>query len=141
MKYRFINDHRQDYPVATMCRILGANRAGFYAWLHEPLSDRAREDQRLLALIRDSHTASGRVYGSRRVFADLREAGERCGENRVARLMRLHRIKAVRGYKAHRPLHGRPSLLAPNTLNREFTVDAPDKAWVTDITYIRTWQG
>ncbi len=99
------------------------------------------EDQRLLALIRDSHTASGRVYGSRRVFADLREAGERCGENRVARLMHLNKIKAVRGYKTHRPVHGRPSLLAPNTLNRKFTVDAPDKVWVTDITYIRTWQG
>ena len=141
MKYRFINDHRHEHGVATMCRVLGANRAGFYAWLHNPLSDRAIEDQRLLALIRASHTASGRVYGARRVFADLREAGERCGKNRVTPIMHAHKIKAQRGYKAPRAVHGRPSILAPNTLNREFTVDAPDKVWVTDITYIRTWQG
>ena len=141
MKYRFINDHRHEHGVATMCRVLGANRAGFYAWLHKPLSDRAIEDQRLLTLIRDSHAGSGRVYGARRVFADLREAGERCGKNRVTRIMHDYKIKAQRGYKAHRAVHGRPSILAPNTLNREFTVDAPDKVWVTDITYIRTWQG
>jgi len=107
-----------------MCRVLGANRAGFYAWLHKPLSDRAIEDQRLLTLIRDSHAGSGRVYGARRVFADLREAGERCGKNRVTRIMHDHKIKAQRGYKAPRAVHGRPSILAPNTLNREFTVDA-----------------
>lgn len=141
MKYRFINDYRQDYPVETMCRILGAIRDGFYALLHKPLSDRAREDQRLLALICDSRTVSGRFYGSRRVFADLREAGERCGENRVVRLMHLNKIKAVRGYKTHHPAHGHPSLLTPNTLIMECAVDAPDKVWVTEIAYIRTWQG
>ena len=70
-----------------MCRVLSANKAGFYACLHKPLSDRAIEDQRLLTLIRDSHAGSGRVYGAGRVFADLREAGERCGKNRVTRIM------------------------------------------------------
>ena len=81
------------------------------------------------------------VYGAPRVFGDLREAGETCGKHRVARIMRRHKIKAIRGYKAPRHIAGRPSILAPNRLNREFTVDAPDRAWVTDITYIRTWQG
>jgi putative transposase len=124
-----------------MCRVLQVTRAGFYAWLHKPLSDRAIEDERLLGLIRASYAASGGVYGSPRVFADLREAGARCGKNRVARIMRTHKIRALRGYKRPRPSVGRPSILAPNTLNREFTVDAPDRVWVTDITYIRTWQG
>ena len=55
--------------------------------------------------------------------------------------MQVNKIKAVRGYKALRRIAGRPSIIAPNWLNREFTVDAPDQAWVTDITYIRTWQG
>ncbi|HBO3623450.1 IS3 family transposase [Pseudomonas aeruginosa] len=95
----------------------------------------------MLQLIRDSYAASSGVYGARRVFGDLREAGESCGKHRVARLMRAHKIKALRGYKAPRPIAGRPSIIAPNHLNREFTVDAPNKAWVTDITYIRTWQG
>ena len=95
----------------------------------------------MLSLIRDSWRASGGVYGSRRVLGDLREIGEVCGKHRVARLMRLHHIKAQRGYKAPRPIAGRPSLLAPNHLNRAFTVAQPDQVWVTDITYIRTWQG
>jgi len=124
-----------------MCRVLQVTRAGFYAWLHKPLSDRAIEDERLLDLIRASYAASGGVYGSPRVFADLREAGEACGKHRVARIMRTHKIRALRGYKRPRHIVGRPSIIAPNTLNREFTVDVPDRVWVTDITYIRTWQG
>lgn len=125
----------------TLCRVLAVSRSGFYQWLAKPLSDRAIEDQRLLRLIRASYTASSGVYGAPRVFLDLREAGERCGKNRVARIMRINNIKALRGYKALRHIVGRPSIIAPNRLQREFTVEHPDRAWVTDITYIRTWQG
>lgn len=124
-----------------MCRVLGVARSGFYDWLARPLSDRAIEDQRLLVLIRASYVASGGVYGARRVFLDLREAGETCGRHRVARIMRINKIKALRGYRAPRAIKGRPSIIAPNRLKREFTVATPDHAWVTDITYIRTWQG
>ena len=66
-----------------MCRILEVARSGFYAWIHQPLSDRAIEDERLLELIRESYTASGRVYGSPRIFLDLREAGEQVGRKRA----------------------------------------------------------
>lgn len=97
-----------------------------------------QDNHRLLQLIRSSYAASRGVYGVRRVFGDLREAGETCGKHRVARLMRANKIRALRGYKAPRPIAGRPSIIAPNHLNREFTIDAPNKAWVTDITYIRT---
>ena len=141
MKYRFINDHRQEFHVATMCRVLKVTRGGFYQWLYKPLSERAIEDQRLLGLIKESYAASGGVYGARRVFGDLREAGETCGRHRVEKIMRTHRIQAIRGYKAPRRIVGRPSLIAPNRLNRQFTVEAADQAWVTDITYLRTWQG
>ena len=127
--------------MATMCRVLKVARSGFYQWLHKPLSDRAIENERLLGLIRASYAASGGVYGAPRVFADLREVGERCGRHRVARLMRINTIRALRGYKKPRHIAGRPSVLAPNTLNRGFTVERPDQAWVTDITYLRTWQG
>ena len=141
MKYRFINEHRHQHAISLMCRVLRVARAGFYAWLHDPVSAHEQEDRRLLELIRHSYSASYGVYGARRVFADLREAGEACGRHRVARIMQEHKIKAVRGYKAPRRIAGRPSIIAPNHLQRQFTVDAPDKAWVTDITYIRTWQG
>jgi putative transposase len=85
--------------------------------------------------------ASGRIYGSPRIFLDLREAGEYVGHNRVARIMRANGIRAIRGYKAPRYFTSVPSVIAPNLLNRQFTVERPDSAWVTDITYIRTWEG
>jgi putative transposase len=124
-----------------MCRVLEVARSGFYAWVQRPLSDRAIEDERLLELVRESHAASGGIYGSPRIFLDLREAGERVGRKRVARIMREHRIRAIRGYKKPRHLVGLPSAVAPNRLQRQFTFDRPDAAWVTDITYIRTWEG
>ena len=71
MKYRFMNEHRHEYAVTLMCRVLRVARAGFYAWLHAPVSDRDTEDARLLELIRHSHAASHEIYGARRVFGDL----------------------------------------------------------------------
>lgn len=141
MKYRFINEHRREHAVQRMCRLLEVSPSGFYEWVKRPLSARAIEDQRLLVLIRASYAASGGVYGQRRVFQDLREIGETCGRHRVARIMKVNGIKAIHGYKIPRGPYGRPSIIAPNKLKREFTVDYPDRAWVTDITYIRTWQG
>ena len=124
-----------------MCRVLQVSRSGYYAWIDRPVSLTAQDNERLVVLIRASHTASGGIYGSPRVTADLRETGERCGKNRVARLMRIYDIRGVTGCKRPRPLFSRPSLLMPNRLQRQFTVSAPNQAWVTDITYIRTWQG
>ncbi|WGL76047.1 IS3 family transposase [Serratia marcescens] len=141
LKYRFINEHRTVWGVMTMCRVLHVARAGFYAWLHNPVSARDKDNQRLLTLIRDSYSLSGGVYGYRRVHGDLNEIGETCGKNRVGRLMQLNRIKAVRGYKAPRRIAGRPSVVAPNRVQRQFTVVRANQVWVTDITYIRTWQG
>ncbi|ENT3364183.1 MULTISPECIES: IS3 family transposase [Salmonella] len=141
LKYRFINEHRTVWGVMTMCRVLNVARAGFYAWLHNPVSARDKDNQRLLMLIRDSYSLSGGVYGYRRVHGDLNEIGETCGKNRVGRIMQLNRIKAVRGYKAPRRIAGRPSVVAPNRVQRQFTVVWANQIWVTDITYIRTWQG
>ncbi|HGW6256017.1 TPA: IS3 family transposase [Escherichia coli] len=141
LQYRFINEHRTVWGVMTMCRVLDVARAGFYAWLHNPVSARDKDNQRLLTLIRDSYSLSGGVYGYRRVHGNLNEIGETCGKNRVGRIMQLNRIKAVRGYKAPRRIAGRPSVVAPNRVQRQFTVVRANQVWVTDITYIRTWQG
>ncbi|HEC6737681.1 TPA: IS3 family transposase [Salmonella enterica subsp. enterica serovar Thompson] len=141
LKYCFINEHRTVWGVMTICRVLNVARAGFYAWLHNPVSARDKDNQRLLMLIRDSYSLSGGVYGYRRVHGDLNEIGETCGKNRVGRIMQLNRIKAVRGYKAPRRIAGRPSVVAPNRVQRQFTVVRANQVWVTDITYIRTWQG
>lgn len=109
VKYRFMNEHRHEYSLVLMCRVLKVARAGFYQWLNKPLSDRATEDKRLVEVIRNSYAASGGVYGAQRVFGDLREAGETCGKHRVERLMRVNKIKAVRVTRRHvRLLADRP---------------------------------
>ena len=140
-QYEFIKAHRHKHSVQAMCRLLGVAPSGYYAWLGQPMSDRAEEDARLLRLIRASFTASQGIYGSPRVFLDLREAGEGCSKHRVARLMREHQLRALHGYRMRRWSVGKPSVLIPNLLKRQFTVTRRNKAWVTDITYIRTWQG
>ena len=140
-KYAFIKAHRSEFDTAVMCRLLDVSRSGFYQWLRNPLSDRALEDQRLLGLIRAAYTASHGVYGAPRIFLDLREAGETCSKHRVARIMRAHHIKALHGYRTPPYARGATSLLTPNTLQRGFTVQRSNKAWVTDITYVRTWEG
>ena len=139
--YAFIKAHRGEYDTAVMCRLLDVSRSGFYQWLRNPLSDRALENQRLLGLIRAAYTASHGVYGAPRIFLDLREAGETCSKHRVARIMRANHIKALHGYRTPRYVRGPTSLLTPNTLQRGFTVPRPNTAWVTDITYVRTWEG
>jgi len=125
----------------SMCRVMRVHRSGYYAWLKDPMCDREKEDQRLLSIIRESHEASGQSYGSPRITLDLREAGERCGENRVARLMKSEGLKAKVGYRRPRYKAGKPGLVALNRLEQNFDVQGPDYAWVTDITYIRTWEG
>jgi putative transposase len=139
--YKFIKENRDHFDIKMMCRVLGTTRSGYYAWLHEPISRRAQEDIRLLRLIRASFVASHGIYGAPRVFLDLREAGETCSKHRVARLMRVNKIRAVRGYRTRQRSVSKPSELVPNVLLRNFDVTRPNKAWVTDITYIRTWQG
>ena len=85
--YEFIKAHSRQYDVVTMCRLLRVAPSGYYKWLRQPLCNRAQEDARLLRLIRASFVASHGIYGSPRVFLDLREAGETCSKQRVARLM------------------------------------------------------
>jgi putative transposase len=139
--YEFMKANRKEHGVQTMCCLLDMHRSGYYAWLKKPVSDRAQEDSRLLRLIRASFVASHGIYGAPRIFLDLREAGETCSKHRVARLMRVNGIRAVRGYRVRQHSATKPSALIPNSLQRNFTISKPNTAWVTDITYIRTWQG
>ena len=139
MKYQFIHDHVDQYPVKTLCRLIGVARSGYYEWRMRPLSNYAKETARLLPLIRSSYAASGGVYGYRRVHLDLLELGETYGKHRIWRIMQAHKIRALRGYKAPRHVAGRPSILAPNLLERSFSVDQPDKAWADVFDYIEVF--
>ena len=136
-----MDQHRHEFRLRTMCRVLNVHRSGYYAWKACPTSDRAVADEALLIDIKKSFEDSYGIYGSPRIHRDLLEAGTRCGVKRVARLMSQAQIKSVRGYKRPRHKAGKPASAAPNRLEQQFTFAAPDQAWVTDITYIRTYEG
>jgi len=139
VKYAFIEAHRPEFSIRSMCRMLMVHFSGFYAWLKERLSLRAQEDARQTDLIQQAWADSGMVYGYRKLHDDLLDAGETCSENRVARLASLAGITAQIGYK-RRPgrYGGKPAVVADNTLDRQFEVDMPDCVWVT---YIKTHEG
>jgi len=123
MKYAFVAAHRPRFPVRTMCHCLCIHPSGFYAWLKRPLSGSAGEDARQIALIKRSWEDSGKVYGYRKLHDDLRDQGERCSPNRVARLTKLAGIKAQIGYK-RRPgrYGGKPAIIAENKVASEVPI-------------------
>lgn len=125
-----------------MCEVLKVSKSGYYAWLRRPESKRKAEDKALSEVIKEIHKDSKGEYGSPKIHEELRRRGTRCGRKRVARLMRKDGLKAktIRKFKATTNSdHNLP--VAENLLNRDFTPDAPNKAWVADITYIWTNEG
>ena len=143
MRYGFVARHRSIWPVSRMCGLLEVSRSGFHEWHDRQPSARAVEDERLTTRIRAFHVLSGRSYGSPRIVRDLREAGERIGENRVARLMRCAGIAASRRRKRRPVDEGvRPECaVARNVLERDFTATGPNQKWVADFTYVDTGEG
>ena len=135
--------NQADFPVRAMCRVLDLSPSGYYAWLDREPSARAKRDAQLTERIQTVWRENRRVYGRPRIYADLKEAGERVGEKRVGRLMKQAGIQGVsrrrRGMKTtQRNEDARP---APDLVERDFSADGPDQLWVADITYIPTWAG
>ena len=142
MRYVFIRDHREAFPVGLMCRTLEVGRSGFYAWLNRSESARSQENRRLLMEIKVAHQKSRKTYGSPRIHAELNDNGHACGRHRVARLMRQHEIVSKHKKKFRvttNSAHSYP--VAKNLLQRNFTVSEPGQCWVSDITYIPTQEG
>lgn len=142
MKYQFIAEHRHEYPISTMCRVLEVAVSGDSAWLKRPPSRRSQQNtglgERIVRIYQQNH----QVYGSPRIHAVLRAEGHRCGKKRVARLKQELGLSARP--RTHRPRttdsqHGQP--VAPNLLNREFTAMMPTTKWVAAITAIWTAAG
>jgi putative transposase len=142
MRFAFILAEEAVWPVQVMCEVLRVSRSGYYAWKGRPASARALADGELVVEIRAAHKAGRGHYGSPRVHRVLRQNGRRVGKKRVARLMHQEGIVARRRRKfvtTTDSKHTDP--IAPNVLNREFAVELPNKAWVTDVTYVPTMQG
>ena len=143
MSFRFVEDHRDTYPVRLMCAVLEVSPAGYYAWRERPVSARAASNSTLLAEIRQLHHDSGQRYGSPRVHAALRTQGRGASRGRIERLMRRYGIRAImarpRRVRTTDSRHDLP--IAPNLIARDFTAPAPNRVWLADITYIPTAEG
>src|SRR5215210_783604 len=133
MRFAFIQAHARIWHVMTMCRVLQVSRAGYYAWRARPLCDRVKDNRVLIAKIREIQQQVKGRYGSPRTFQELKALGFKCGEHRVARLMRQAGIRAKSARKFRvttRSEHTNP--VAPNVLDRKFSVEQhrkPDQAW------------
>lgn len=141
MRYQFIEDHRHDFRVKLMCRVLDVSSSGYYAWRKRPSSAREMANHTLLQEIQAAHQASKGVYGSPRIYHEVKEKVS-CSQNRVARLMKKHGIaaKQKRRYKQTTKANGAHPV-APNLIDRDFAAAAPNEKWTTDITYIPTLEG
>ncbi len=142
MTYQFIAQHRQEFTVQRMCQVLDVSESGYYAWKHRKPSRRTLANGHLATRICQAHEASHRIYGSRRIQAELLEQGDTCGRKRVVRLMRqlgiCSRLRRRR-IKTTDSQHSDP--VAENLLGRNFTAETSNSKWVTDITGVWTAEG
>jgi len=142
VRFRFVEAEKALYPIRLMCRCLAVSRSGYYAWRKRPRSARVKQDARLRVEIAASHSASRRTYGSPRILRDLREEGHCVSRKRVARLMRELGLEGRRKRRFRVTTDSKHRFsVAPNVLMRDFDVEAPNTAWVTDITYLATLEG
>jgi putative transposase len=137
-----MKDMRLDYSVPLMSRIFGVSASGYYTWVDRPLSKRAKEEERLEVEIKAAHKRTRQTYGPERLQRDLAEHGIRAGVCRIKRIRKKLGIRCKQKKKFKATTDSKHSLpVAENLLNQDFEVLAPDKAYVSDITYIPTGEG
>ena len=142
MRYRAIQEHDRRYPIRLMCRALAVSPAGYYAWRTRPESHRSVRNRALLLTIRVIHRESRETYGSPSIWDALLKQGHDVGEHRVARLMRVEGIRAKTVKKWRATTQSNPRLpVAANTLDRQFTIAAPNRVWAGDRTSVWTTEG
>jgi transposase InsO family protein len=144
VKYAFIKAQQSTgtHSVSLMCEVFKLSASAYYEWLKQPVSQHAREDQRLAEKINVAHQASRGTYGARRIREDLLEQGEQVSRARVGRLMKENDLKSKMKQRFKATTDSAHSLpVAPNHLERRFHVDTPDTVYVGDITYIPTQEG
>jgi putative transposase len=143
VKFGFVKEHRQTWPVGVICRVLEVTRNGFYAWLKREPSQRKQRREQLAARIKAVHRENRQVYGSPRIHRALVAGGERVCENTVAKVMQEQRIRAKvkKKFVPRTTDSNHEAPVAQNLLNRCFQAKLPDRKWAADITYIPTDEG
>ena len=139
--FRFVQDHRADYDITTMCDLVGVSRSSFYAWVNHKPSARDIADIELTEIIKAIYEGSRCTYGVPRIYGQLRLRGHRVARSKVARLMRQAGFVGAHAPKKWR--RGRPDVAGhpPDLLNRDFTAEAPNQRWVADMTQFPTGEG
>jgi len=142
MRFRFIDDHRGEFPVTRMCEVPDVSPGGYYAWRQRPPGRREMANQEPAKRIEAVYNGSGGRYGSPRIYQELKAQGVACSENRIARLMRLRGLQAkqTKRYRATTK-RNKAHPVAPNRPARRFTAERPNQVWPVDITYIATPEG
>ena len=143
MRFRQIEDQRDNWPVRVMCDALSVSPSGYYAWRSRPESPRKSANRVLLDDIQRIHARHRERYGAPRIHAELCAEGQTVGRKRIERMMRHHGIRA-RGPRRYRVCttdskHSLP--VAPNLLDQNFVADRANQVWLADITYIPTAEG
>jgi len=142
MRFAFVEEHRRHIPVERLCAIMNVTSRGFRAWRCRPACQRQRDDLVVLAHIREQHRLSFGSYGRPRMTEELKALGLDVGHRRVGRLMRQNGILVVRTRKYKATTDSNHNFnIAPNLLNRDFTVSEPNRKWAGDISYIWTREG
>lgn len=137
-----MKDHQKEFPVGKMCKVFRVSRSGFYGWRDRTPSNRDSENRMLLSEIMRIHGRSKASYGSPRITEELRARGFDVSRPRVARLMKKNKIRAVHAKKfvvTTDSKHKYP--VVENRLDRNFTAKGEGRAWVSDITYVKTSKG
>ena len=142
-RYQRIEAMKDEYPLSELCRTLGVSRSGYYAWRERAPSARDQANLRLLEQMHIIRQGQEVCYGSPRMTEELQGRGHECSENRVARLMRAHGLRASAGQRwvprTTDSNHDEP--IAPNRLAECAAPDGPNQVWLQDITYVPTQQG
>ena len=144
MIYGLVEVEKANHSVGTLCRVLKISKSGYYEWRKRPPLTRDRSDAMLTEKIAHIHRESRETYGAPRVHAELRSLGVRCARKRVARLMRAAGLISCGGRKRIRTTRRdtvERAPAAPDLVKRNFVPEAPDRLWVADITYARSWEG
>ncbi len=145
MKYAWIGQHRDSFPVAVMCRVLKVSPSGYYAALGREPSPRAVRHERIKQSVATVHAQSHGIYGSHKIADQLqkRDDLESACRNTVAAAMREMGLKSKvsKGFKPTTTQADPTKQAAENLLDRDFTAAAPNRKWATDITYLATAQG
>lgn len=142
MRFDFIRQQMKAFPVTVLCAVMRVSRSGFYDYLCRYPDDNGPGEAELKSRIKEIFKISGSSYGSRRIVKELQAEGRQIGRYKVRRIMRQLNLKAKTPRRFKLTTDSKHSFpVAPNILNRQFDVKAPNKVWTADISYVWTFEG